>query len=105
MSSKFGTSLIAKLQKKWDLTILENHRRIALICHVTKLLDRMLLNMVRAGLDIRLQPYHYCFRPSRGAFHNVTLARRIIKEARRRQNTKVHGIFVYFTTKELFHLW
>ena len=90
------TTIIVPLPKKGDLAVAANWRGIALMPHITKLFDTLLLMRLRNIIDPHLHPAQNGFRPDRGTTHHVMALRAVLDIGHRKKDYPVAGCFVDF---------
>ena len=90
------TSVLVTLFKKGDLSDCGNWRGIALMPHITKLYDKLLLFRLRV-IDPFMSPLQNGFREGRNTTHHILALTQLLDIAKTRKNYPLHGCFVDFS--------
>ena len=90
------TALVPLWKRKGTIDEAGNFRGIALMSHLSKLYDKILLLRLRSCIDALLLPVQNGFRQRRGTVHHVLALRRLHDIASTFQDFPIHAIFVDF---------
>ena len=90
------TALVPLWKRKGTIDEAGNFRGIALMSHLSKLYDKILLLRLRSCIDALLLPVQNGFHPRRGTVHHVLALRRLHDIASTFQDFPIHAIFVDF---------
>jgi Reverse transcriptase (RNA-dependent DNA polymerase) len=77
-------SVIITLPKKGDLSQCSNYRTVALLSHVGKVLMMVLLERLKAQMEIHLSEEQAGFRRDRSTVHQILILRLIAEKAKRK---------------------
>ena len=69
---------IIPVPKSQDLSITDNYRGVSLTCIIAKMHNRMILNLIRRVLDVKLRKNQNGFHPNHTTVAQILALRRII---------------------------
>ena len=84
---RWRKGLIVKLPKKGDLKNCKNWRGITLLPVVSKVLERILIDRIKSGVDNRLRKEQAGYRPGRGTTNQVFILKNIIEQSHEWQSS------------------
>lgn len=93
----FACATLVPLPKKGDLSKTGNWRGIALLPHITKIFNGLLLHRLRDVIDPHMSPMQNGFRPNRSTAHHAACMRVIHDNASTFQNYPLFGCYVDFS--------
>ena len=97
--TQWSLSNIIPVPKSGNLSITDNYRGISLICIITKLYNRMILNRIRSAIDPKLRYNQNGFRPKRTTVAQILALRRIIEEVKR---NNLSAVLTFIDFKKAF---
>ena len=83
------------IPKKGDLSLPSNHRGISLLCIVTKVFNRIILNRTQPKIDPHLRSNQNVLRPGSSTTAQILALRRLLKGVKER-NLKATVVFIDF---------
>ena len=84
-TKRMGKSLLITLPKKGDLTKSENWRGITLISIPSKILEHILIERIKKGLEEKLRPEQADFRSGRRTSDQIFILKNIIEQCQKWQ--------------------
>jgi hypothetical protein len=94
---QLACATLVPLPKKGDLSKTGNWRGIALLPHITKIFNSLLLHRLRDVIDPCMSPMQNGFRPGRSTAHHAACIRVILDNAAALQSYPVFGCYVDFS--------